>query len=87
MPLPSEAEPAVMDVDLRDGLDLGNTSASTSPGKVVGDSIGIAKLIDLELYGLRFIAGSTTSWVSLVADLKGLATSTSKTRYGNSGTQ
>ena len=76
-----------MDVDLRDGLDLGNTSASTSAGKVVGDSIGIAELIDLELYGLRFIAGSTISWVSLVADLKGLATSTSKTRYGNSGTQ
>ena len=51
-----------MDVDLRDGLDMRNTSsASTSAGKVVDDSIGIAELIDLELYGLRFIAGSTIS--------------------------
>jgi hypothetical protein len=41
-----------MDVDLRDGLGKGNTSATTSAGNVVGDKIDIAELIDLELYGL-----------------------------------
>lgn len=84
LPLPSGAEPVAMDVDLRDGpasaSDMGNTSATTFAGKVVGDSI--TELIDVELYGLKLIAGGKIfSWESIVADLKEPATS--KTRYGN----
>ena len=74
-----------MKVDLRvvrDGRagDMGNTSATFSADKVVGD--GITELNDVELYGRKLIAGSTIfSWPSIVADLAGPATS--KTRYGN----
>ena len=40
LPLPS-GEPTVTDVDLRDGpaIDMGNTSATTFAGRVVGDGI------------------------------------------------
>jgi hypothetical protein len=80
--LPSGAEPTAIDVDLRDGLDMGNTSATTSAGKVVGDTGSITEPIDIELYGLKLIAGNPIiSWPSILADLKGLETS--KTRYGN----
>ena len=85
LPLPSGAEPETMDVDLRDGRasGMGNTSATTFAGKVVGDLDSITELNDVELYGLKLIAGisSAFSWASMVADLKGPATS--KTRYGN----
>ena len=70
-----------MKVDLRDGRagDMGNTSATFSAGKVVGD--GITDLNDVELYGLKFAGSIIFSWPSIVADLK--APTTSKTRYGN----
>ena len=74
-----------MDKDLQDGFDMGNTSATTFAGKVVGDSISITEVIDDELYKPKFIAGSPISWASIVADLKGSATL--ETRYGNSEIQ
>ena len=70
-----------MDVELPDGRDtgIGNTSATTSAGKVVGDSM---ELNDLELYGLVSIAGSTIfSWASIATDLKLPTTSKIQTRY------
>jgi hypothetical protein len=83
LPLPSEAEPVAMDVDLLDGpaSGTGNTSATTFAGKVVGDSI--TELLDIELCGLKLIAGSPiSSWAlaSIVTDLKG---TTSRVCYGN----
>jgi hypothetical protein len=72
-----------MDVDLRDGFasGTGNISATTSAGNVVGDSTGITELLDIELRGLKLIAGSPIfSWVSIVTDLLG---TTSRVRYAN----
>ena len=65
-----------MDVDLRDGpaSDMGNTSATTFAGKVVGDSI--TESIDVELYGLFGL-----KWMAGRSGLKGRVTS--KTRYAN----
>ena len=76
LPLPSDAEPPAMKVDLRDGpaSDMGNTSATTFAGKLVGDSITVW-FTELNEGGLELIAGSTIfSWVSKVADLKGVGT-------------
>jgi hypothetical protein len=88
LPLPSGAEPAATDVDLRVGRagvsDMGNTSATTFAGKVVGDSI--TELNDIELYGLKLIAGSMIfSCTSIVADLNESRNgpATSKMRYRN----
>ena len=85
LPLPS-GEPAVTDVDLRDGpaIDMRNSSATTSAGRVVGD--GITELLnEVVLRGLRLIAACGSpilfSWVSIVEDLKG--PTTLKKRYGN----
>ena len=58
LPLLSVTEPAAIDVDLRDGLDMENTSATTFTGRVVGDSIDSSELIDVELYERRLITGS-----------------------------
>ena len=58
-------------LDLRDSraTDIGNTSATTFAGKVVGDSI--MEPNDVKLYGLKSIAGSTIfSWASKIADLQ-----------------
>ena len=78
--IPSGADPEAMDVDLREGRASasGNTSATTFAGKVVGDSI--TELNDIELYGLKLVAGSILSWpsITIVADLK--EPGTSKTR-------
>ena len=62
---------------------MGNTSATTCAGKVVGDRI--TEFNEFVLYGLKLelIAASGSSLFSSgskVEDLKGLATS--KTRYG-----
>ena len=80
VPLPSGT---VLNVDLREGLAgvMGNISATTSAGNVVGDNIRVAELIDVELYGLKLIA-DIYSWPSIVADLKGPGPTT-RTRYGN----
>lgn len=83
LPLPSEVEPEAMDVDLLDGpaSGTGNTSATTFAGKVVGDTI--TEFFDMELYGLKLIAGSPIfSWASTVTDLKG-TTSSLGVRYGD----
>ena len=76
LPLPSGAEPAVTDVDLRDGpaSNTGNASATTFAGKVVGDSI-------TGLRGPKLFAASGSpifSWVFMVTDLKGPPATTSK---------
>ena len=74
LPLPSGAELAAMDVDLRVGRAsvVENTSATTSAGNVVGDCI--VELLDIELYGLELVAvndSTVFSWASIVAVLKG----------------
>ena len=62
LPVPSGAVPAAVEVDLRDGpatdSETSNTSATTSAGKVVGESI--TEPDDIELRGLKLIAGSPT---------------------------
>ena len=74
LPVPSgAAKPAAGEVDLRDGCDSGNTSATTFAGKVVGDCI--TELNEVELYGRKLIAGSIFSCPSIVEDVKGPATS------------
>jgi hypothetical protein len=78
IPLPSASGPVELaDVDLR--LDegpnaMGNISATTFAGRVVGDNI--MELIDVELYGLKLTAGSPTVFcISMDIDLREAGTS------------
>lgn len=86
LPLPSGADTTAMVVDLRDsdGRALGNSSATLSAGKVVGDSDSITELNEVELFGLKLIAGNPKiSWPSTGIDPDLKEPATSKARYGN----
>ena len=74
LPLPSGATKlATWDIDLRGDRVSGNTSATTSAGKVVGDRF--TGFNEVELFGRKLIIGSIFSWPSIVEDLEGSASS------------
>ena len=84
LPLPSgAAKLATWDMDLQGDRVCGNTSATTSAGRVVGDSI--TELNEVELYGRKSIAGSIFkfSCPSIVEDLEGSQAATSKVLHAH----